>query len=262
MEAAVSNRWLVRLKDAPDERVRIIAVHHAGAAASFFRPWSIALPPRVSLSAVQLPGREDRRSEPFERDMRVVLDRILGELEEITASPYVIFGHSLGGCIAYELALRIESASWPRPAALGISSVRAPASPMGAPTYDLPDVEFLARIQGFGGTPGTVVADPELLRWVLPRLRADTELNERAPLTRGRTLHVPLAYFFGDEDPACDAVEAAKWRTLTTESFESRGFRGGHFYLRDHHRQVVATLVAPWLGTAGDPERLADSAGP
>jgi surfactin synthase thioesterase subunit len=243
MSSHSSNPWLVHLKNAPDERVRLVCIHHAGAAASFFRPWSVAAPPGVSLSAVQLPGREERRSEPFETSMSAVVARMREAIGDVASRPYVLFGHSLGGSLAWELALSIEGAGLPAPEALGISATRAPGSPMGAPTYDLPDEAFLARIQGFGGTPNQIVNDRELLMWALPRLRKDTELHERTPLTTDRSLSAPLAYFYGTEDAVCDAAESEKWRAYTTGRFEVRSFPGSHFYLREHFRVVMDALV-------------------
>jgi surfactin synthase thioesterase subunit len=246
MQSSSSNRWLVQLKRAQEERVHLICIHHAGAAASFFRPWGITLPAHASLSVVQLPGREERRDEPFEPSMSVVLDHVMAAVQSLVERPYVIFGHSLGGCIAHELSLRIQMADWPRPKLIGLSATRAPGSPMGAPTYDLPDKEFLERIQGFGGTPNSVVADRELLLWALPRLRADTELNERASLTQGKRLEAPLTCFYGEDDPVCEARELEKWRAHTTAEFEAHGFRGGHFYLRESFRAIIGILLRRW----------------
>jgi surfactin synthase thioesterase subunit len=190
--------------------------------------------------------------------MPVVLDHLLAELDGLTEGPYVIFGHSLGGCIAYELALRIQATQQRRPLVLGISATRAPASPMGAPTYNLPDDAFLAGIQGFGGTPKAVVADRELLMWALPRLRADTELNERAPLTRDGCLGMPIVCFHGTEDPVCDRRECEKWSAHTTGGFEAHGFQGGHFYLRDHQRAIIEVLLRDRSVASVHPPRAAD----
>lgn len=250
MQNVQGNSWLLRLKDAPDEQVRLICIHHAGAAASFFRPWGLTLPPRVSLSAVQLPGREERRNEPFVKSMDVVLEHLTRAMEGLTGRPYAIFGHSLGGTIAYELTLRLEDARLRLPVVLGISATRSLTSPMGAPTYDQPDEAFLERIQAFGGTPGNVVAERELLKWILPRLRADTELHECTRVTRDRGLRVPLAFFYGADDPVCNRTEAEKWREFTTSEFESHGFSGGHFYLRENHRAILDVLLRRSLAAA------------
>lgn len=255
MQSSSSNRWLIQLKQAPAERVHLLCIHHAGAAASFFRPWGITLPNHASLSVVQLPGREERRDEPFETSLAVVLDQVMIAIRTLVDRPYVIFGHSLGGCIAHELALRIQAEDLPRPKLIGLSATRAPGSPMGAPTYDLPDKEFLDRIQGFGGTPNAVVGDRELLMWALPRLRADTELHERAPLTQGKRLSAPLAFFYGEDDPVCDAREFEKWRAHTTAEFEAHGFRGGHFYLRENFRAIIGLLLQRWNTATSDGAR-------
>jgi len=235
--------WLLNLRDAQDERLRLICIHHAGAGASFFRPWGLTLPPATSLSALQLPGREERRNEPFETSKDVVLEHALLALQPFTSRPYALFGHSLGGTLAWELTLRLQALKLPLPKVLGISATRAPSSPMGAPTYQQPDEAFLQRIQTFGGTPGSVVAERELLKWILPRLRADTELHECATVTSDQRADTAIAFFYGTSDPVCDGAEAEKWRTFTTGAFEKHGYTGGHFYLRENHRAIVEVLV-------------------
>jgi medium-chain acyl-[acyl-carrier-protein] hydrolase len=237
------SNWLVSIKEAEPEELRLICFHHAGGAASFFRGWRTALPDDVSMSALQLPGREERQEEPYDTNMASVLDRLEKALQPLTARPYVLFGHSLGARIAFELAVRLERANLPSPRLLWLSATPSPDCQRVVKTYDLPDEAFIESIKAYSGTPKDVLEDTELLRWFLPRLRADTRLLERYALTQGAPVSTPLVFSYGSEDTVCDAAEAKLWERQTRGWFTARRFNGGHFYLRYHHRAILRAIV-------------------
>lgn len=83
---------------------RLICFPHAGGSANAFRPWPNLLGPRVEVHVIQYPGRANRFAEPFVDDMSVAADRIARELAAQSNRPYALFGHSMGGAIAYEVA--------------------------------------------------------------------------------------------------------------------------------------------------------------
>jgi surfactin synthase thioesterase subunit len=244
----VSNQWILNIHDAEDEVLRLVCLHHAGGAASFFRGWRGALPPRIGLSALQLPGREERQQERLETSMDRVLDEVERELVPRAERPYVLFGHSLGARIALELARRLSSRAGRAPRLLGLSATASPTGTRGIRIHELPDADFLRGIRAYAGTPKDVLEDPELMQWFLPRLRADTTLLERHEFSVSPPLDVPIACFFGIDDPVCNAEEANRWRLQTNAACTVQGFDGGHFYLRDHYRTVVKTLVRLALG--------------
>src|SRR5262249_41809067 len=88
----------------PGGRLRLFCFHHAGGAASVFSGWPAALPPGVDVLPVQLPGRESRRREAVPADFESLIAALDAELAEHVRAPYALYGHSLGGSVAYHLA--------------------------------------------------------------------------------------------------------------------------------------------------------------
>ena len=73
-----------------------------------FRDWCELLPEFVDLSAVQLPGRENRILEaPFDR-MSLLLEELYDILQHYFDMPFMFFGHSLGALISFELARTVR----------------------------------------------------------------------------------------------------------------------------------------------------------
>ncbi|BFO16870.1 hypothetical protein SHKM778_32580 [Streptomyces sp. KM77-8] len=98
---------------------------HAGGSASYFFPVSRRLSSVADVLVVQYPGRQDRRREPCLGSVADLADALAGELLPLRGGPLVLFGHSLGATVAFEVARRLEAEGAP-PLALFASGRRAP----------------------------------------------------------------------------------------------------------------------------------------
>lgn len=100
----ILNRYLVRYCPIPKASMRLYCIPYAGAGPRIYREWQNQLPNNVEVIGICLPGREHRLFEPSFLE----LNPIIVELGPILACdidrPFVLFGHSMGGLIAYELA--------------------------------------------------------------------------------------------------------------------------------------------------------------
>ncbi|MDH3668840.1 MAG: alpha/beta fold hydrolase, partial [Paracoccaceae bacterium] len=107
------SRWLVDWPARVAPLASLLCFPGAGAGASVFRGWAEGLPPYVSVSSAQLPGREERIDEQPAENLPAVADAIAGEWLARRALPTVIFGHSMGAVLGYEVAQRLSQAGRP-----------------------------------------------------------------------------------------------------------------------------------------------------
>ncbi|WP_093799782.1 thioesterase II family protein [Streptomyces sp. Wb2n-11] len=130
IDADRGSRWFRRHRRAGAARARLVCFPHAGGTATLFHHWPGRIPGDVELLAVQYPGRQERFAEPCIEDMTEPADRITGALEPVLAGPrplpLVLFGHSLGSAVAYEVARRLDERH-------GIVADRVIVSGRGAP---------------------------------------------------------------------------------------------------------------------------------
>ncbi|MEW2544335.1 alpha/beta fold hydrolase [Streptomyces sp. NPDC047002] len=236
---------LRRFAPRPHARLRVVCLPHAGASAGAYFPWVRALPSDVELVAVQYPGRADRFAEvPYEEMADLVAevrDALLGGLE----GPYALFGHSMGAAVAYETARALRDAGVREPCRLVVSG-RAPV-PRTLATGHPPGSEedALATLRLLGGTPSGLLEDPEARALLLPAFRADLRLMRAYRHTPpDPRLDCPVTALLGADDPLTDAEGAAAWSAVTTGPFASFVLPGGHFYLAQHSREVLARLTA------------------
>ncbi len=236
--------WIRRYHDAPDSAVQLVCFPHAGGSASFFFPVSTALSPGVGVSAVQYPGRQDRRAEPNIDDLPALADAILPAVRPLAGRPLAFFGHSMGALLAYEVALRLEAEGAPPLTRLYVSGRRAPSRYRPDVVHKQGDAGIIAELRRLSGTNADLLGDPETLEMILPAIKSDYKAVETYQHTPGRSVSCPVLVLIGDNDAKVTAEEANAWAEHTTGTFELRVFPGGHFYLVDQSRQVIDLIAA------------------
>ncbi|HEY2237969.1 MAG TPA: alpha/beta fold hydrolase [Streptosporangiaceae bacterium] len=224
-----------------DAAARLVCLPHAGGSASFFRPVALALPPAVDVLAIQYPGRQDRRLEPPLDDMSVLADRLQAVLRRQPALPTTFFGHSMGAVLGFELTHRLETAG-DQPVRLFASGRRAPSTHRDERVHLGDDTSILAEVRKLNGTASALLSDDEMMRAVLPALRADYRATETYRCPAEVTVGCPITVLTGDEDPKTTMDEAKAWARHTSGAFDLRVFPGGHFYLTDQADSVIKLL--------------------
>ncbi|MEU9554319.1 thioesterase II family protein [Streptomyces fumanus] len=235
-----SNLWLRRFHPAPDAPARLVCFPHAGGSASFYFPVSAALADDCDVTALQYPGRQDRRTEPNVDDIGVLADRIAPELVPLFDRPVVFFGHSMGAIVAFEVARRLQSGGR-TPALLFASGRRAPSTRRVENVHQRDDDGLVAELKAMSGTDAQVLGDEELLRMVLPAIRSDYRAIETYGPVEA-TVDCPITALIGDADPKATLEEAEAWRAHTTAGFHLQVFDGGHFYLSSRAAEVIAVV--------------------
>jgi surfactin synthase thioesterase subunit len=214
--------------------VQLVVLPHAGGAASFYVPLCRALAPAADVVAVQYPGRQERRSEPCVTDLVELAELVAAALADRLDRPTVLFGHSMGATLAFELARRLPVVH------VFASARRAPSRWRDDDrVHEGDDAQLIAEVMALGGSSAELLADEEIAAMVLPSLRGDYRAAETYRWTPGPPLTVPVTVLVGDDDPKVSLDEARAWEEHTTGQVDLHVFSGGHFYLVDHQREVV-----------------------
>jgi pyochelin biosynthesis protein PchC len=223
---------------------------HVGGGASFFRSWHDGVPPGVELLAVQYPGREDRtRDAPIE-DMDRMADAIAGVLAGSLDEPLVLFGHSMGAAVAYEVALRLGPRTGHALRGIVLSAQPSPRHFVPNGLHLLDDDALWADTQRFNGFGGPHRSNPTLRRLMVPVLRSDYRLIETYRPRLDAAVDCPVVACMGDADPHVTLESIRGWGEMTRHGFDVRVFPGGdHFYLRlDAHRDELLAIALRALG--------------
>lgn len=246
--AGVRDRWFSHPDPRPTADVRLFCLPHAGSGASGFRPWPAAFGPRIEVVAVQLPGREQRmREQPVIEPARVA-DAIAAEADR----PYAIFGHSMGGRLAFEVARELRRSGRPLPVRLYPSGTNPPHLPTAGPFAGLSkvaDEELAAHLAAAGGVPQEVLAVPELFALFLPVLRADLGWVDDYAFVEEPPLPMPVVAFAGQADQVATPELMQSWDRHTEAAFALHTLPGGHFFLHEQLDRLSDLIEADLLGT-------------
>ncbi|WP_424217648.1 thioesterase II family protein (plasmid) [Streptomyces sp. BI20] len=242
--------WFRRYHPRPDAEARLICLPHAGGSATAYHRLSALLPAGVEALSVQYPGRQDRRAEPCAATVTELADRLTPLLLPLADRPLILFGHSMGATLGYEIARRLEHGHGILPRALYVSARRSPTSPRTETVHLLDDDGVIAEMRALSGTASAVLDDEELLRMALPAIRADYRAAETHEHTPGPPVSCPVHALTGTEDPKATVEEVRAWSEHTTGPFTLHTFPGGHFYLTDHWQTLAHLLTAQPAPTA------------
>lgn len=201
---------------------------------------------------MQYPGREERAKDAPIDDMARMADAVTAALAPHLGEPLVLFGHSMGAAVAYEVALRIGA----RPGH-GLRSIVLSAQP--SPRHFVPAAIHLGTDEAlwrdtmrFNGIDGAFHDNRTLRRLMVPVLRSDYRLIETYRPRLGAVVDCPVVVCLGDADPHVTLEGARGWREVTRRGFDLRVFPGGdHFYLRLQANRRELLAIA--LGALGVP---------
>ncbi len=237
--------WVRRFHPSDTSAVRLVCFPHAGGSASYYYPMSQALAPGVETLALQYPGRQDRRTETPMDNLAEIADAVFEALREWNDRPLVLFGHSFGSIVSFEVARRLQAAGTP-PAWVFASGYPAPSRLRGGTVHLRDDAGIIEELRVLGGTAPVWLEDQDFMASVLPALRGDYTALETHPTApaEGVRLDCPLTTLVGDDDPHATLDEARAWSAHTTGGFELRVFPGGHFYLDQHGPELTDLLSA------------------
>ncbi len=219
---------------------------YAGGSASSYRPLAELFGSDVAVSAVQLPGRQDRWHEAPYTDFATLVADLADELADTAATrPYVLMGHSMGAAVAHEVARELRARHVHEPALLVVSGAAAPGAivdPVAAERFS--DEELIEESREWVHLPPEVRESDELLELVLDALRADLALADSYRHVPGAPLSCPISVFGGRADPLVPEAALASWTSLTSSRTVVRVYDGDHFFLWGREPEVASAMLA------------------
>jgi pyochelin biosynthetic protein PchC len=236
--------WVRSMTPGAPLDVRVVCFPHSGGSAAAFGGWSAAMPPAVSLMAVQYPGRGDRFGEPPVDDVAAMAACAAAELLRMPTGDHVLFGHSLGALVAYETALLLRDAG-EEPLALCVSAAQPPGRMTNRDVHLAPDDAFWATLCELGGIEPAVAENAELRDLLLPVIRSDLRAHATyRPRSGTPPLSCPVRCYHGVGDPLVEQDQLAGWAGVTSGGFTQTARPGGHFHVTTDVPGLVADVLS------------------
>lgn len=232
------NPWVVRWKSHEPIGLRLFCFPYAGGSAWSFCNWQQDLPTNVEVCGIELPGRATRQSETphtcFSSLNQAMAEALLPYLDE----PFAFFGHSMGALISFEFARYLRRKHQLAPRHLFVSGRRAPQIPYSEKqTYDLPDDDFIKDL--LRDEPLEYALDPQLIRLLLPMMRADFEVVQTYVYEPGPPLTCSITVFGGMQDHSVEQNQLHAWQQQTTYGCSVVMLPGNHFFIKTAQSELL-----------------------
>lgn len=239
MSQTLDHTWLVRASR--EQRPRTLyAFPYAGGDAQAYSGWATRLDPSIEWITLELPGRGRCPATSY-ADIQAFVQALVPVFADCQ-KPFAFFGHSFGGLLSFLICRALAERGLPLPRGLILSGCKAPAcfEPIAQPA--LSDDEVLAMIRAYGGTPEAVLSNRALMNFFLPTIKSDLILVRSYRWQPHPPLPIPLLILSGRQDPTHGPDLAQDWRDETSGETTFQVFDGGHFFIKDHHPEVLQIM--------------------
>lgn len=180
------------------------------------------------------------------------IDAALTDILSIVSGPYHLFGHSLGGQLAYQVTRHAAAIGAPGPVSLQISSARPFLGTGISSSEQLTAADAIDLVRKLGGVPEDLIDNEHWQRFALPILVADLRLSARFAEFDLVPVDVPLTVHGGLSDPLVTEAMLCGWSQVSAP-LDLRMHPGGHFYLTGAPEGVVTAVldVVERMGSEG-----------
>jgi medium-chain acyl-[acyl-carrier-protein] hydrolase len=182
--------------------------------------------------AVCPPGRGVAITQQLVPSITGVAEQFLQAAKPHRLRRFALFGHSLGGLVAYEVARILQHTGERAPEFLAVSATPCPTVPPLEPLHELTDEALVRHLIEVGDAPPSL-ALPEIRALFLPVLRNDLGAGHAFHKPAHPKLSTPIYAFWGAND-----------RRVARSAVEAREMPGGHLFVESAGQQLVSALEA------------------
>lgn len=228
---------------APSQQISLFCLPFSGGTVYSYQKFKPHFPKSVTMIPVELPGHGKRIRELLLTDIHAMIEDLYAQIRPKLQTPYALYGHSLGALLSYLLICKFANEQAPLPFHLFVSGHQGPSIPeKEKDLHLLPQREFIARLQQYGGLPQEVVEHRELMDLFVPMLKADFQAISDYHYTPAPKLNLPITVMFGSEE-AISREEALAWQEVAVRTIQLQKFSGKHFFIFDHPQAIVQLIL-------------------
>ena len=224
--------------------MNLFCLPFAGGNKYSYREFVEKAPAFLNVITLEYPGRGTRMKEPLPFDINDLTDDLFNQVkQQVGNGHYAIYGHSLGGLMAYLLAKKLLENGMPMPSDLFITGTTGPSSISRTEKkrHLLNQQEFIAEIKDLGGMPDEILNSEELLYFFEPVLRSDFKISEDYIYEEGVPLNIPVTVITGTEEDM-EIEDIQLWQKETTHVVDFKRMPGKHFFILQHTFKIMEII--------------------
>lgn len=225
-----------------DKLIKLFCFPHAGGTVFMFSKWKELINHKIEFIPIEYSGRSYRYKENLYSDFdSIIEDMYIQVIKNIGDSDFAIFGHSMGGLVAYEVSRVLKEKNNIEPKHIFISGRPAPNCDFHEKRlHKLPDEIFKREVLNNGGIPEILKERPNYLELYLRVLKNDFIALDTYKFIFSKKLNSQFTILNGKDDIIGSYVKG--WENLTNSNCDFLYFKGGHFYIYDQYKMVIKVI--------------------
>jgi len=234
--------------DVQDKQMTLFCLPYAGGSKYSYREFERVAPSFLKIVTMEYPGRGGRSEERLCTSIPDLLEDLYEQiLPSLSAGSYALYGHSMGGLIAYLLTQKIVRHGETEPQHLFVTGTRGPLSQSNddRKIYRLNEKDFVEELRKLKGCPEEILNDPDVFEYFAPILRADFQAIETFKYNASAPVPVAMTVITGTEEDL-DEDDILQWRFETSSTLVFKKFPGHHFFIFQYPLEIIR-LVAHTL---------------
>jgi surfactin synthase thioesterase subunit len=228
-----------------NKRINLFCLHFAGGNKYSYRQYIERAPSFLNIVALESPGRGARMKEPLISDIHALVNDLYKQIcDKVDEAPYAIYGHSMGGLVAYLLAVKLKEDNHNLPLHLFITGTTGPSAPsrIERKRHLLDHKDFIQEIKELGGMPDEILQNEELLHYFEPILRSDFMVSENYVYEDYAPLNIPFTVITGTEEDM-EGEDIYLWQKESTCAIDFKKLPGNHFFIYKYVQEIVDIIA-------------------
>jgi external thioesterase TEII len=237
------------------KKINLICLSFAGGNKYSYRSFYENAPSFLNIITLEYPGRGSRIKEKLISDIHLLVNDLYKQVKAFAGNErYAIYGHSLGGLVAYLLTLKLLDNNHNKPDHIFITCTTGPSAPsrLEKKRHLLPKNEFIAEIKDLGGMPDEILQSEDLLNFLEPILRNDFQISETYTYEDHAPLNIPLTVITGTEEDM-ENEDILLWQKETYLPVDFKKMPGGHFFIIEHSGEILEIILKKILNPLNSP---------
>ncbi|WP_151753478.1 thioesterase II family protein [Acinetobacter soli] len=217
-------------------KINLFCVPSAGSSASIVSTWDKISAENIKVIALEYPGHGRKIQQPLSHDPDFLAHQFSLEILDYGNTPCVLFGHSVGGSLIWEIEEKLKLINPDHNLILKIVSARP------SPHYQslihhysaMSDEQIIQELKLYNNFPYEILNNPSALEFFLRIIKNDFILSDnmmKKPILKST---VPLMSIYGKDDPYIKNHEIMQsWQDFSEQWLGAYQVHGDHFYFLD-----------------------------
>ena len=218
---------------------QLICFPYLGGYANVFTNLARCFDRDIDIWSMSLPGHGASKERPLEHIDQVV-DHCFAQFKSIVNAESVLFGHSMGGIIAFHLLHRLQKEMSDIVSNKLILSACNSIEACQSRRYSMfTDSVLFEHMKSYGAIDGELMHADDLLQYFLPIFRADFKILESHSRETLDKLNCQVYFLWGEKDPIVPLESVFEWRKyFNRELILIPIANAKHMFINDSHKQI------------------------